>query len=217
MQSVRKARRADGRATQARILDSAEAAFATGPYDGISLRKITSEADVNLALVKYHFHSKESLYAAVVTRRATVLRARRIEMLEALPTDRAPEVGAVLDAFMRPLLERVLSGDPGWFSYLRILGFIGTETRFDGLAAELFDPTARVFYTALQDALPGAAPGDVAHGLSFVILLMLRALAQEGRAPMLLEDPSANDDLMAVYERLLPFCEAGLIRIARPG
>lgn len=216
MQSIRKARRADGRATQARILDSAEVAFAAAPYDGISLRRITSEADVNLALVKYYFNSKENLYAAVVARRATVLRARRLELLEALPPDRAPEVSEVLDAFMRPLLDKVLTGDPGWHSYLRILGFMGNEERFNDLSAELFDPTARVFFTALQDALPGAAPEDVAHGLGFVILLMLRALAQEGRAPILLEDPTANDDLLAVYHRLLPFCAAGLQEIARP-
>lgn len=216
LQSIRKARRADGIATQARILDSAESAFSTAPYDAISLRKITGEADVNLALVKYYFNSKENLYAAVVSRRATELRARRLEMLEALPADRPPRVEEVLDAFMRPLVDRVLSGDPAWYCYLRILGFMGTDDRFDTLMAELFDPTAKTFFAALQDALPEAEPADLAHGLSFVILVMLRALAKEGRAPVLLDAPGANDDLEAVYERLLPFCAAGVTEVCRP-
>ncbi|PJE27536.1 transcriptional regulator, TetR family [Pseudooceanicola antarcticus] len=216
LESIRKARRADGKVTQARILTSAEYAFSTAPYDAISLRKITSEADVNLALVKYYFNSKENLYTAVVTRRATELRVRRLEMLEALPGDRPPKVEEVLNAFMRPLLDKVLSGDPAWYCYLRILGFMGTDERFDGLMAELFDPTAKVFFAALRDALPEADPADLAHGMSFVILLMLRALVKEGRTPILLGEPGANDDLEAVYARLLPFCAAGVREAARP-
>ena len=53
------------RKTQERILDVAERHFAHRGYYGASLRSITTEAGVQLALVHYHFKSKEQLYRAV--------------------------------------------------------------------------------------------------------------------------------------------------------
>ncbi|PLX72334.1 MAG: hypothetical protein C0615_12250 [Desulfuromonas sp.] len=47
--------------TKTRILDAAETLFARDGFHFASLRSITSEADVNLAAVNYHFGSKEAL------------------------------------------------------------------------------------------------------------------------------------------------------------
>ena len=47
--------------TKTRILDAAEKLFGEKGFDATSLRDITTEADVNLAAVNYHFQSKESL------------------------------------------------------------------------------------------------------------------------------------------------------------
>ena len=47
--------------TRERILDAAERLFMAHGYDGTSMRHITSEAQVNLASVNYHFGSKEAL------------------------------------------------------------------------------------------------------------------------------------------------------------
>jgi len=54
--------------TKQRILDEAERLFAENGFAGTSLRRIIGAAEVNLAAVHYHFHSKESLLEAVLMR-----------------------------------------------------------------------------------------------------------------------------------------------------
>ena len=54
--------------TKERILDVAERLFADHGYATTSLRDITTEADVNLASVNYHFGSKDALLIAVLNR-----------------------------------------------------------------------------------------------------------------------------------------------------
>src|SRR5262245_9318492 len=56
-------------ATRDRILDAAEKLFASRGYHGVSMRDITVEAGVPLALSTYHFGTKHQLYGQVVERR----------------------------------------------------------------------------------------------------------------------------------------------------
>src|SRR5215813_4840679 len=88
--------------TKARILDAAEKFFGTNGFEATSLREITSEADVNLAAVNYHFHSKDSLIDAVIARRIEPVNQIRLEMLEAAGPD--PTLDQILTAFLTPVL-----------------------------------------------------------------------------------------------------------------
>src|SRR5690242_5145363 len=90
--------------TKERILDAAEGLFAAHGFADTSLRKIVREANVNLASVHYHFHSKEALLEAVVLRRAEPLDRERLELLDALERRGAgfPSVEEVLEAFILP-------------------------------------------------------------------------------------------------------------------
>ena len=69
--------------TKTRILDAAEKLFGDKGFDTTSLRDITTEADVNLASVNYHFQSKDSLIDAVIARRVEPINKKRREMLAA--------------------------------------------------------------------------------------------------------------------------------------
>src|SRR5258708_1763757 len=69
--------------TKTRILDAAEKLFGMSGFEATSLRDITTEAQVNLAAVNYHFQSKESLIDAVIVRRLEPVNRRRMEMLDA--------------------------------------------------------------------------------------------------------------------------------------
>jgi AcrR family transcriptional regulator len=51
--------------TRQRILIEAERLFAENGFNGVSVRKITTAAGVNLAAVNYHFGNKENLYLDV--------------------------------------------------------------------------------------------------------------------------------------------------------
>jgi AcrR family transcriptional regulator len=63
-----KAVRANGQATQERIMDAAEVAFADGGYQATSLRHISGMADVDIATLKYHFRDKPALFGEVYRR-----------------------------------------------------------------------------------------------------------------------------------------------------
>ncbi len=54
--------------TKARILNAAVGLFAEKGFDKTTVRAICRAADVNVALVNYHFKSKEGLYAECVQR-----------------------------------------------------------------------------------------------------------------------------------------------------
>ena len=49
-----------------RLIEAATRLFASGGFDGVGIREIAAEADVNSAMVAYHFGSKEGLYRAVL-------------------------------------------------------------------------------------------------------------------------------------------------------
>ena len=73
--------RQNGEETRAKIINAAELLFGKRSFDAVSLRDITVEAGVTLALASYHFRTKENLFAAVVSRRAEVLNRIRRERL----------------------------------------------------------------------------------------------------------------------------------------
>jgi len=94
--------------TKERILDAAERLLAKQGFESTSLRAITTEAEVNLAAVNYHFQTKEALFRAVIARRFAPVNERRNAMLDGIEAeagDGALPVARVIEAFIRPVLE----------------------------------------------------------------------------------------------------------------
>src|SRR3984893_16949649 len=89
--------------TKDRILDAAEKLFSDNGFEATSLRDITTDAQVNLAAVNYHFQSKDSLIDAVIARRVEPVNRRRLEMLDAAGPEATVE--QILTAFLTPALE----------------------------------------------------------------------------------------------------------------
>uniref|UniRef100_UPI00248D5108 TetR/AcrR family transcriptional regulator n=1 Tax=Aeromonas taiwanensis TaxID=633417 RepID=UPI00248D5108 len=56
--------------------------FAQHGFAGTSLRQVTSQADVNIAAVNYHFGSKENLVNEVFRRRMDEMTPARLAQLE---------------------------------------------------------------------------------------------------------------------------------------
>src|SRR5271165_136753 len=86
-----KGRRQTGRAppietapdTRERIFLAAERLFAERGFDGVSVRDIVQEANVNLAAVSYHFGSKSELMLAVFRERTREMNRERHAQLHA--------------------------------------------------------------------------------------------------------------------------------------
>lgn len=62
------------------IIQSATDLFSKKGFEGTSVREIASDAGVNVALINYHFVSKEKLFESVVEYRASVLKGLFAEL-----------------------------------------------------------------------------------------------------------------------------------------
>ena len=64
-----------------------EEVFAAHGYEGASMRAIAKSADVNQALLHYHFQTKDNLFETVVKRRSWAINRYRLELLDQLCLD----------------------------------------------------------------------------------------------------------------------------------
>jgi len=94
-----KAREAPG-STKARILDAAEAVFASRGFTGASTREIAARAGVNISSLHYHWASKETLYVAVfrnVFDQLVALIRETLGTLQAQALDRRTVIDQAMD------------------------------------------------------------------------------------------------------------------------
>ncbi len=161
--------------TKERILDAAERLFLERGVSATSLRAITTEADVNLASVHYHFGSKRGLLDALIARRvapANQERLKRIEQLESAGA--APEVEAILAAFLAPVLDAEHLIDGRGTSAL----LFSEPLEIRGpLIIEVFGEVSRRCSTALARALPHLAPEEVLERFKFVVGVMVHVIS----------------------------------------
>ncbi|HEX4512191.1 MAG TPA: TetR family transcriptional regulator, partial [Polyangiaceae bacterium] len=100
--STTKARRADGEATRARILDEATKLIAASGFAYTSNKEIAAKARVDLASLNYHFGSRGGLYEAVL-----VEAHRKLAPIEELERIAAADVPA--EEKLRALIDKLLS------------------------------------------------------------------------------------------------------------
>lgn len=202
--------------TRERILDAAEKLFADAGYDGVSLRHITREAGVELALANYHFGPKLELFRAVVRRRAEALNAERFALLAEL--DDSATIEQVVHAFTAPFLERSMRGGPGWKNYARIIAQLAASPRWqrDIMATE-FDPVARVFIDRILRLFPHAREENLYWGFHFLLGAMTITFAETGRVDSLSGGRFRAADLDAIHARMIPFLAAGFRALCEEG
>jgi AcrR family transcriptional regulator len=211
-----KRRRASGSTdtTRDKILDAAEALFGERTFDTVSLRDITNRADVTLALASYHFGTKDKLFADIVARRASILGELRRERLAALEAAGTLSVASIMEAFMRPMFEKMTEGGEGWPSYLLILAQLGQSNRWLDLLHDNFDPTAELFLEKLVATLPGVPRPLLMRGFALSLVAMLQTLARNRRIDALSGGKVSSDDLGEAYAVLLQFVICGLEGLA---
>lgn len=210
----RTATRANGDQTKEKILDAAEELFGAMTFDTVSLRDITNHAGVTLALASYHFGTKDNLFAAVVARRADILNRMRAERLHALDAAGETDVGAYLDAFLRPLLTQTLSSGAGWNSYVSLISKVAMTNRWHELVQSNFDETANMFVAKLRTLLPDHSDEALFRGFAFTLQLGLQVLSQNRRVDSLSGGRFSGRELEASYATALRFMTTGLLGLA---
>jgi AcrR family transcriptional regulator len=200
-----------------RILAKAERVFAGFGYDGASLRQIADAAGVPVALVSYHFGSKDGLYRAVFYRRVPAIVEQRlaglaIAMSEA-DLDRRLEL--IVKALVMPMLSlRARDKDPSWG---RLLAHETTDPNSEtrGIIRDLIDPIAYKIMDALASALPGRSARDIRWGYQFMLGALVFVMADTGRVARLSGGLCRPDDEAAAVAHMVSFLTAG-IRFGTP-
>ena len=197
--------------TAEKILDAAEALFADSGYDGVSIRAITKQAGVELALANYHFGPKESLFCAVVERRAEEINRDRMVLLE--QQRGTQQVESIIDAFTRPFLERSQLGG-GWKSYARLVAQISNSPRWTHVVMSAqFDPVARSFVSCIKEALPDCDDRNIYWGFHFLLGAITLTFAETGRIDRLSGGLCRSTELEEIQSAMVPFFAAGFRKI----
>src|ERR1700680_3634327 len=200
-----------------RILDAAERLFARHGFYGISVRDITEEAGVDVALVSYHFGGKRELFTAVFQRRAELLNPERLAMLEevrraALPG--VPTLEDIVNAFTHPMLERSARGGPGWKSYFALVAQVNNSPEWAPvLMTQHFDPLVEKFIAVLREALPGCSAREIYWGYQFLTGALTLTFAETGRIDTLSGGLCRSSDLDSVHDRLWSYRARGCVAL----
>jgi AcrR family transcriptional regulator len=149
-----------GDATRDALIEAATLVFARDRFSSANLREIAGLAQVNPALIGYHFRNKEGLYLAVFERLVGQMRATAAPWLEAIrrATEQDAPREACLEAilqFLDGMLVYTLQENPAWGELL---------------VRELQNPTA---------AFDCLFEGMMSHGVAGLTALLARLRPQD--------------------------------------
>jgi AcrR family transcriptional regulator len=197
--------------TKSRILDTAEKLFGMNGFDGTSLRDITTAADVNLAAINYHFHTKDSLIDAIVARRIEPVNKKRFELLEAAGPN--PTVEQILTAFMGPAMQVKVD------ALVPLIGRIlsNPEVFVERVFHKHLAPVSQRFVEALSQALPDLPPSEILWRLHFSVGVMTHTMLWGRIYPKITNGVCDISDREALVDRTVRFVAAGFRAPASKG
>jgi AcrR family transcriptional regulator len=190
--------------TKIRILDAAEDIFIDYGFEAMSLRQITSRADVNLAAVNYHFGSKEALIHAMLARRLDRLNEERLALLEKFDAQLGENLTCehVLGAMFIPALRLSRDTRAGGRAFLKLLGRAYTDpsTFIHDFLNRHYSVVSQRFFDAFQRALPDLPREELGWRLHFAIGALSGVLAG-----------ADADNLIAAFSKGQPISDLQLI------
>jgi AcrR family transcriptional regulator len=163
-------------------------------------------------MIHYYFKSKRQLFDAVFSRRADILNVERMASLDAYEAAHGDGVtveGAIA-AFLRPVLEKLATGDPGWRSYLALVAQVAQVTEWGGeVMTRSFDPVIQRLVGVARRALPGAKDVDLYWAYNFLSGALVLTLAETDRIDRLSGGQCRSTDIAALEPRLVRFAASG--------
>lgn len=201
--------------TREQILDTAEVLFAADGFRNVSLRRITTEAEVNIAAVNYHFGSKEALVSEVLSRVISPINEERLRLLNAAEekADGSPlTIETLLDCMIRPVVNQIQQSPHKDSAYLKLAGRCLSEPaeNFSGTLLELFREVTVRFMSTASEALPGLGEEDLFWRMHFSVGTMLYALTHGDRIVIFSEGKIPSPEAEEILWRLIDFTAAGL-------
>jgi AcrR family transcriptional regulator len=202
-------------ATKEKLLDATEPLFAAYGLEGVSVRQIALAADVDLAMISYHFGSKEGLYRAIFRRRAERLNAQRLGELDQVLAESGerPDLERIIHALVAPNMR--LRNNPAMgglpFSRLIVRELTDPQEQQRGIIDENFDALANRFIETLSRTLPHASPKALWWAYSFAIGTLVQAMTSTGRIEKLSGGACKAMNVDDVLDHLVPFIVGGFL------
>jgi AcrR family transcriptional regulator len=175
----------DASGTREQLLDAAAHEFAERGVWNASLIEVTRRAGQrNRAALRYHFGGREDVLCAVLERHVEFLAQREGELLAKARRTPDDDVGAVVEAIVRPAAELAASGWRGRACLLIVAELAGEDpARF---SPELESVLARTggheVYALLTERMPALPQELVDERSSLITSFILRAVADRERA-----------------------------------
>lgn len=202
----------DGVKARGRLLDAAEALFAERGFYGVTTRQVADAANVDVALIYYHFKNKSSLFDGVFERRARPLVLARRDSLHAyVAKGGTVTVEGAVAAFINPMIDLSLHDDAGWKSYFALVAQIDNTPWGGEIIHRYFDDNVHELIDVLQTALPGSPKRELYWAYNFLAGSMMLALSGTERVDRLSDGLCHAKDLEAARLRLLNYCAGGFL------
>jgi AcrR family transcriptional regulator len=117
------------------ILDVAEKLFSVNGLAGVSIRQITSSANVDLSLVNYYFGTKDKLFEEVLIRRVGQMSRSRMERLSELDLAEEAETlnKKILSYFILPLIGDNIKDREKLANYRRLIALVANSRKWQDL------------------------------------------------------------------------------------
>jgi AcrR family transcriptional regulator len=206
-------RRPGDNATAEKILNTAEEEFAARGYEGTSLREIAERAQVNQALIRYYFDSKQGLYCAIYLRRGQELGRERIRLLDELERRPGPEptIEEIVRAFIIPAIAIKRQG-AGGAAYMRLHARLQDESPefMEDLRRRVYDESMTRYIAAMKRTLGPIDPAIVYWRMVFVVGAYFYTLSDSNRLEVYSNGTCTSKDLEESLRQLVPFLVGGL-------
>jgi AcrR family transcriptional regulator len=199
-----------GAATRARRLVAVEAQAADLGFHTLTHRLIAQRADAHVALLNYHFGSKEQLVEEALARRADRLMKIQNGALAALRERGTWTAESVLWSVWQPFAVLDDSADRAWRNYLCTVARLASHPKGDELFSRHFAAVERECLAMLHPLLPALSDEELTRGLRYCRLLFERELI--GRCN---EPPRTPAEQRERSERLIAFMAGGLHALER--
>ncbi|MCC7497815.1 MAG: TetR/AcrR family transcriptional regulator [Bryobacterales bacterium] len=197
--------------TRERILDAAEALFATRGFRGTPLKEITELADVNIAAVNYHFRSKDALVLAVYERCFHPLNEERMLLLnqaEAAAAGAILTLEQVLNALFEPMMRTWQTNR----NFILLVGRLQSEpdSQLDLFIRNLYAAMIQRFLDAAHRAAPDVSEADLFFWIHFLFGGVVYSLINSQDVGKRYPGQSLSETPDAFLSNLISFGTAGL-------
>lgn len=201
------------RNTRERILQAARELFSEGGYASVSVRDVTSRANVSLSSINYHFGGKDELVEAIVTYAWTQVASEIYD--EFLRQDREklePSYELFAKAIISPLATRALSGDAQARELVQLIVKGYGKRRFDDMPRDIriaWKALGRELIRRLKLVNPDLADDAAAYRIHSTLGVLLHSVIHLHDVHIILNIGETEDYTPAV-EQMIKFCTAGL-------